>query len=124
MLQEQTFLRIDQLGGLSGHFKMTITPTGFDFTQSIEIVVMVILGGMGNTLGVILAAMNTLFYEAIARLPLATVGAIEFLGPIALAAFGVRTRRNLAALVLAAGGVHLLTEVRIAGAASPGGAIA
>jgi len=31
-------------------------PTGFDFTKSIEIVVMVILGGMGNTIGVILAA--------------------------------------------------------------------
>jgi branched-chain amino acid transport system permease protein len=43
-------------GGLYGHFKMTVTPTGFDFTKSIEIVVMVILGGMGNTLGVILAA--------------------------------------------------------------------
>ena len=43
-------------GGLYGHFKMTITPSGFDFTKSIEIVVMVILGGMGNTLGVILAA--------------------------------------------------------------------
>jgi branched-chain amino acid transport system permease protein len=43
-------------GGLFGHFKMTITPSGFDFTRSIEIVVMVILGGLGNTLGVILAA--------------------------------------------------------------------
>jgi branched-chain amino acid transport system permease protein len=43
-------------GALYGHFKMTITPTGFDFTKSIEIVVMVILGGMGNTIGVILAA--------------------------------------------------------------------
>jgi branched-chain amino acid transport system permease protein len=43
-------------GGLYGPFKMTITPTGVDFTKSIEIVVMVILGGMGNTLGVILAA--------------------------------------------------------------------
>ena len=43
-------------GGLYGHFKLTITPTGFDFTKSIEIVVMVILGGMGNTLGVVLAA--------------------------------------------------------------------
>jgi len=43
-------------GGLYGHFKLTITPTGFDFTKSIEIVVMVILGGMGNTFGVILAA--------------------------------------------------------------------
>jgi branched-chain amino acid transport system permease protein len=43
-------------GGLYGHFKQSIYPTGFDFTKSIEIVVMVILGGMGNTLGVILAA--------------------------------------------------------------------
>ena len=43
-------------GGLFGHFKMTITPSGFDFSRSIEIVVMVILGGLGNTVGVILAA--------------------------------------------------------------------
>ncbi len=43
-------------GGLYGHFKLTITPTGFDFTKSIEIVVMGILGGLGNTIGVILAA--------------------------------------------------------------------
>lgn len=43
-------------GGLYGHLKLTITPDGFDFTKSIDIVVMVILGGMGNTLGVILAA--------------------------------------------------------------------
>ncbi len=43
-------------GGLYGHFKQTISPSGFDFTKSIEIVVMVILGGMGNTIGVILAA--------------------------------------------------------------------
>jgi branched-chain amino acid transport system permease protein len=43
-------------GGLYGHFKQTITPGGFDFIKSIEIVVMVILGGMGNTVGVILAA--------------------------------------------------------------------
>ena len=43
-------------GGLYGHFKQTIAPAGFDFNKSIEIVVMVILGGMGNTPGVILAA--------------------------------------------------------------------
>jgi branched-chain amino acid transport system permease protein len=43
-------------GGLYGHFTLTINPKGFDFTRSIEIVVMVIVGGMGNTLGVILAA--------------------------------------------------------------------
>jgi inner membrane transporter RhtA len=66
-------------------------------------------------LGLVLAAMNAVFYEAIARLPLGTVGAIEFLGPIGLAAAGLRTRRNLAALVAAAAGVYLLTDVRIAG---------
>jgi len=43
-------------GGLYAHFKQNITPTGFDFAKSIEIVVMVILGGMGNTVGVIVAA--------------------------------------------------------------------
>ena len=43
-------------GGLYGHFTLTISPRGFDFTRSIEIVVMVIVGGMGNTIGVICAA--------------------------------------------------------------------
>jgi inner membrane transporter RhtA len=64
-------------------------------------------------LGLTLAAMNGVFYLAISRLPLATVGAIEFLGPIAVAAFGLRGRRNLTALALAVGGVALLTEVRL-----------
>jgi branched-chain amino acid transport system permease protein len=43
-------------GGLYAHFKQYINPDGFNFMRSIEIVVMVILGGMGNTVGVILAA--------------------------------------------------------------------
>lgn len=64
---------------------------------------------------VVLAAMNTLFYLAIDRLPLATVGAIEFLGPIALAAYGTRTRRNTTALLLTILGVVALTEFRIVG---------
>jgi inner membrane transporter RhtA len=66
-------------------------------------------------LGLTLAAMNVTFYLAIARLPLGTVGAIEFLGPIALAAAGLRSRRNSLALVLAAAGVAFLTQVRFAG---------
>ena len=66
--------------------------------------------------GVVLAAMNTLFYLAIARLPLATVGAIEFLGPILLAAWGARTRHNAAALSLTILGVIALTNFRFAGA--------
>ena len=43
-------------GGLYAHFKNYISPDGFGFMRSIEIVVMVILGGMGNTVGVIIAA--------------------------------------------------------------------
>jgi inner membrane transporter RhtA len=67
------------------------------------------------TLGVVLALMNACFYLAIARLPLGTVGAIEFLGPITLAAFGARTPRNIVALLLAAAGGWLLTDVRFGG---------
>jgi len=39
-------------------------------------------------LGVVLAVMNSLFYLAVDRLPLSTVGAIEFLGTVMLAAAG------------------------------------
>ncbi len=62
-------------------------------------------------LGAVLAAMNIVFYLAVARLPLATVGAIEFLGVIVLAAAGARNRRNLLALILAVGGVAALTDL-------------
>jgi len=43
-------------GGLYAHSKQFLTPGGFGFMASITLVVMVILGGMGNTPGVILAA--------------------------------------------------------------------
>ncbi len=64
-------------------------------------------------LGVVLAAMNSLFYLAVDRLPLSTFGAIEFLGTVILAAAGVRTRRNVLALILVVGGVCVLTAVRL-----------
>lgn len=66
--------------------------------------------------GVLLALMNTSFYLAIDLLPLGTVAAIEFLGPILIAALAVRRLRNLAALSLAILGVGLLSEVRFTGA--------
>jgi inner membrane transporter RhtA len=66
-------------------------------------------------LGIVLALMNACFYLAISRVPLGTVGAIEFLGPIILAAMGARTPRNIVALLLAAGGGWLLTDVRFSG---------
>lgn len=66
-------------------------------------------------LGAVFALMNYAFYNAIERLPLGTVAAIEFAGPILLAVLGARSGRNLLALVLAVGGVALLTDVRIPG---------
>jgi inner membrane transporter RhtA len=67
--------------------------------------------------GAVLAVMNCSFYLAIDRLPLATVAAIEFLPVVALAAFGARTPRNAAALMLAVPGVYLLTGVQLEGEA-------
>ena len=66
-------------------------------------------------LGIVLGLMNACFYLAISRIPLGTVGAIEFLGPITLAALGARTPRNIGALLLAAAGGWLLTDVRFGG---------
>ncbi len=43
-------------GGLYAHYKQFIHPEGFNFLKSVDIVVMVILGGMGSTVGVCLAA--------------------------------------------------------------------
>jgi branched-chain amino acid transport system permease protein len=43
-------------GGLYAHYITYITPEGFNFLKSVDVVVMVILGGMGSTLGVTLAA--------------------------------------------------------------------
>ena len=63
--------------------------------------------------GTATALMNTFFYIAIDRLPLGKGVAIEFIGPIAVAAFQTRTRRNAAALVLAAVGVAVLSGIEL-----------
>lgn len=64
-------------------------------------------------LGALLTAMNAAFYLAIDRLPLSTVGAIEFLGTVILATIGVHTRRNAAALLITVAGVATLTDIRL-----------
>jgi inner membrane transporter RhtA len=66
-------------------------------------------------LGVVLAVMNSAFYLAVDRLPLSTVGAIEFLGTVILAAAGARTWRNAGALALTTAGVAVITTIRVAG---------
>ncbi|CAB4580290.1 unannotated protein [freshwater metagenome] len=65
--------------------------------------------------GVATALMNTFFYLAIDRLPLGKGVAIEFIGPIAVAAVRTRSRRNAFALILAAIGVAVLSGVELDG---------
>jgi inner membrane transporter RhtA len=58
-------------------------------------------------LGLALAAMNWAFYESFARIPLGVAVTIEFVGPLALAAWGHRRPRDLVWVGLAALGVVL-----------------
>ncbi len=63
-------------------------------------------------LGVCLAVMNTSFYLALDRLPMSLVAAMEFVGTIGVALYGLRTGRNMAALGLAVLGVFILIDVK------------
>jgi branched-chain amino acid transport system permease protein len=54
-------------GGLYAHHLCYINPSNFDFMLSVSIVVMVILGGMGNTPGVIAAAVVLKVSEELLR---------------------------------------------------------
>lgn len=59
--------------------------------------------------GLVLAAMNFSFYESLERLPLGTAVTLEFLGPLGVALAGARRPRDLIWVVLAGGGVALLS---------------
>lgn len=65
--------------------------------------------------GVILAGMNTSIYFSIAELPLGNAVAVEFLGPLSVAAAGTRNKRSAGALALAATGVAILAGVEASG---------
>jgi inner membrane transporter RhtA len=71
--------------------------------------------------GLATGVMNVAFYESIARLPLGTAVAIEFCGPVVVAALASRRPRDVAAVVLAALGVLLIADVRWSG--SPSGVL-
>lgn len=62
--------------------------------------------------GVVTASMNLLFFLAIDELPLGTAVAIEFTGPVTVAAIGSRRARDVGALAVAVAGVVLLADVQ------------
>jgi inner membrane transporter RhtA len=59
-------------------------------------------------LGVVLAAMNACFFEAIDRVPLGVASTIEFTGPLLVAVLGSRRPRDVGFALLAGAGVALL----------------
>lgn len=65
--------------------------------------------------GIVLTTMNLAFYVALDHLPLGTSVAIEFLGPVGVAAVSGRGWRERLSIVLAAAGVVTLAGVSVQG---------
>ncbi|MGA9870225.1 MAG: EamA family transporter [Rhodococcus sp. (in: high G+C Gram-positive bacteria)] len=63
--------------------------------------------------GLATVGMNVVFYEAIARIPLGAAVAIEFLGPIAVAAAGSKRPRDVVALALVVLGVLAIASAQL-----------
>lgn len=61
-------------------------------------------------LGLAVATVNLFFYAALARLPLGITVTLEFVGPLGVAVFGSRRRRDVIWVVLAAAGIVLLSD--------------
>jgi len=75
--------------------------------------------GQSAIFGVVLMTMNMLFYIAIEHLPLGAAVAIEFAGPVAVAAWGGRSLRQRIAIALAALGVLAISVLGLDWADAP-----
>jgi inner membrane transporter RhtA len=64
-------------------------------------------------LGVILAAMNSLFYVGLSRIPLGVAVTIEFWGPLTVAVIGSRRLLDLVWVGMAAAGIYILAGGRL-----------
>jgi inner membrane transporter RhtA len=74
-----------------------------------------------GALGMAMAGMTLCFFAAIQRIPLGLAVAIDFLGPLAVATFGVRRLRALVWPVLAVAGVLMLAHDRAGWVGDPVG---
>jgi inner membrane transporter RhtA len=72
--------------------------------------------------GVALAGVNLCFYAALDRLPLGVAVTLEFVGPLGVAVFGSRRRRDVIWALLAAAGILLLSDGSGGGGIDPLGA--
>ncbi len=76
----QTFVAASGVAGIAGglfaHYLCFINPSSFDFMKSVEIVIMVVLGGMGSVSGSILAAFIITFLPEALR-PLQQVTGVD-----------------------------------------------
>jgi inner membrane transporter RhtA len=73
--------------------------------------------------GLVIAAMNSLYYAAISRIPLGVATTLEFVGPLGVSLFASRRFLDLLWIVLAVVGIVLLIPIKGGVALDPSGVV-